>query len=82
MGNNGIILSAFLAGAVAGVIVGILFAPSKGSDTRQMIVDGSVHLAEDIYEKAEEGMSALNELREKYLSTIPKEGGKGHHAHN
>lgn len=32
-------LAAFLGGAAVGVAVGILFAPEKGSDTRQKIAD-------------------------------------------
>jgi gas vesicle protein len=75
MKNNGNILFAFLAGTTAGIIVGVLFAPYKGSDTRQKIVDSSVHFAE-------EGMSALHELKEKYLKTIGSDGGRGHHMHN
>lgn len=31
--------AAFLGGAVVGVVLGILFAPEKGEDTRQKIKD-------------------------------------------
>lgn len=33
------IIGSFLGGAVAGAVCGLLFAPDKGSDTRQKIVD-------------------------------------------
>jgi gas vesicle protein len=81
MRNYSNIIYAFTAGAVAGLVAGLLFAPFKGAITRQRLVDSSMHLAEDIVEKAEEGMSALNELKEKYLSTLSHKG-KGHHFHN
>ena len=41
------ILLALLAGAVAGLAIGILIAPGKGSETREKIAD----LAEDLAAK-------------------------------
>jgi gas vesicle protein len=81
MKNYKNIIYAFAAGAAIGLLAGLLFAPFKGAITRQRIMDGSLHFAEDIAEKAEEGMSALNGLKEKYLSTLSHKG-RGHHFHN
>jgi len=45
--NTEKILLALLAGAVAGLAIGILLAPAKGSETREKIAD----LAEDLAAK-------------------------------
>ncbi|MFI5148165.1 MAG: YtxH domain-containing protein [Bacteroidia bacterium] len=45
--NTEKVLLALLAGAVAGLAVGILIAPGKGSETREKIAD----LAEDLAAK-------------------------------
>lgn len=45
------ILVATLSGFVAGVAVGLLVAPSSGSETRQRLADSAGDLAGDIKEK-------------------------------
>ncbi|MBA3899704.1 MAG: YtxH domain-containing protein [Bacteroidetes bacterium] len=81
MRNYSNIIYAFAVGAAAGLIAGLLFAPYKGATIRQRLMNSSMHLADDIVEKAEEGMSAINELKEKYMNTLSHKG-KGHHFHN
>ncbi len=54
MSNNNSLLFAVIAGAVAGVAIGLLFAPEKGSDTQQKITDTAKNLADKIMQKAEE----------------------------
>lgn len=39
MKNNWAILAAFLGGAAAGAMLGLLFAPEKGEDQRKKIMD-------------------------------------------
>ena len=58
MKNNSKILIAFAAGAVAGAVLGILFAPQKGSDTRQKITDEGKKMADAVKDK-------LHRLKEK-----------------
>lgn len=52
MNNNGKVILALLAGAAAGVALGILFAPDKGTETRTRILDSAGNLVDSIKEKA------------------------------
>lgn len=50
MKNNQVILGV-LGGLAAGALLGILFAPEKGSKTRKMIADKEEGYAEDLKNK-------------------------------
>jgi gas vesicle protein len=52
--SNTKILLAFLGGAAAGAALGILFAPSKGSEIRKDLTDKAKDLADTILARAEE----------------------------
>jgi len=63
--NNNSIL-ALLAGAVVGLGLGILFAPDKGSKTREKIKDG----LEDLKDSAKSKLNSLErETKEKFSKT-------------
>ena len=64
MTNTGKIITALLAGAATGAVLGILFAPEKGSETTKRVSDEGRRLAQSLKEK-------FNMAREKY------EEGKG-----
>jgi gas vesicle protein len=49
--KSGKVLLGILAGAAAGAIAGILFAPDKGSRTRRQIIDKSEDYADGLKEK-------------------------------
>lgn len=51
MNNAGKIAIAAAAGAVIGGVLGVLFAPDKGTDTRKKIVDGSKKLVDTVKDK-------------------------------
>mgnify|MGYP000951939513 CR=1 FL=1 len=76
MNDNGKIITALLAGLAAGAVLGILFAPEKGSETREKINDSLADLSDAIKERAEEQFDQLNDLKEKIVSTLKSKVGK------
>ena len=58
MNNTTKIMVALAAGAVAGAVLGILFAPGKGSETRKKINEQGKKLGQDLKNK-------FNEVKEK-----------------
>jgi gas vesicle protein len=49
--NSGKFATGFLIGAAAGAVLGILFAPAKGSDTRHTIAKKSTDLINEFTDK-------------------------------
>ena len=59
--GSGKVLSSVLAGAAAGAILGILFAPDKGTETRRKIAERGSDLADSVKGKVSEYGDALSE---------------------
>jgi len=59
--KSGNIFLGVLAGFATGAAVGILFAPKKGSKTRQLIVDKSEDYAEAVKDKIETLLEDIND---------------------
>lgn len=70
MNNTGKILTALVAVATAGAIVGILFAPDKGSETRRKINEQGKKIADDVKNKFRKGKEKFNELKEDIVQTV------------
>jgi len=70
MKDSGKVVTALLAGLAAGAVLGLLFAPEKGSETRDKINDSLADLADAIKERAEQQIDQLNDLKEKVLASV------------
>ena len=56
---------AFLSGAIAGVVAGILLAPKSGEETRRELKGYARRTEEEVIEKAKEARAALDEVIER-----------------
>jgi gas vesicle protein len=56
---------AFLGGAVAGVVAGLLLAPKSGEETRRDLKGYARRAEEEVLEKAKEARAALDETIER-----------------
>lgn len=77
MNDNAKIVAALLAGLAAGAAVGLLFAPEKGTDTREKLNESLKDLGDAIKERSAEQKEHLNELKDKIVSTIKSKVDRG-----
>ncbi len=68
--NSGKVLLGVLAGATAGAILGVLFAPHRGSVTRKKISRKGDYYADEVKEKIGELLDSMNERFEKLKGEI------------
>lgn len=59
------VVLAFVGGAVAGVVAGLLLAPQSGQDTRRALKGHAGRAEEEVIEKAKEARAALDETIER-----------------
>jgi len=76
MKDSGKVVTALLAGLAAGAVLGLLFAPEKGSETRDKINDSLADLTDAIKERAEQQIDQLNDLKEKVLASVKSKAAK------
>ncbi len=78
--KSGDVFLGVLAGVAAGALMGILFAPEKGSRTRKHIANKADGYADDLKEKFEDMVDGLNDKYESIMhdakAIATKEKGK------
>ena len=70
MNKTSKILIAFGAVATAGAIIGILFAPDKGSKTRRKIKEQGSKAVDDVRDNFRKGKRKFNELKDDIVDTV------------
>lgn len=77
MNDNSKVVLALLAGLAVGTALGILFAPDKGTETRDKLNESLADLGDAIRERAEEQFDQLNDFKEKVVATLKTKINKG-----
>lgn len=70
MKDSGKVVAALLAGLAAGAVLGVLFAPEKGTEMREKINESLADLGDALKERAEEQLDQLNDFKEKVLAMV------------
>jgi gas vesicle protein len=70
MNDNTKVVVALLAGLAAGAALGILFAPDKGTDTRDKLSESLSNLGDSIKETAAAEIDKLVGLKDKVVDNI------------
>ncbi|MGK6350739.1 YtxH domain-containing protein [Parapedobacter sp. DT-150] len=77
MNDNAKVVAALLAGLAAGAALGILFAPEKGSETRDKLNDSLKDLGDALKERTAEQLEHLNDFKEKVVAALKSKVNKG-----
>ncbi|MCF8239641.1 MAG: YtxH domain-containing protein [Saprospiraceae bacterium] len=75
--DNGKVILGFLAGGAIGAILGILFAPDNGKNTRKKISKKSNKLVESLEDKFHEFADSMTGKIEEMMSDAEKAGQNG-----
>ncbi len=70
MNDNSKVLVGLLAGLAAGAALGLLFAPEKGSDTRDKLSQSLKDLGDSIKDRAADEINNLSSLKDKVVDSI------------
>ena len=68
MNDNSKVLVGLLVGLAAGAALGLLFAPEKGSETRDRLSQSLKDLGDSIKDKAADEINNLSNLKDKVVT--------------
>lgn len=67
MNNYSKVALAFLAGAAAGAVAGILLAPDSGEATRKKVIGRAKDFTDSVKDKVKEGWKQASGMKEKMM---------------
>jgi len=70
MNDNSKVLIGLLTGLAAGAALGLLFAPEKGSETRDRLSQSLKDLGDSIKDRAADEINHLASLKDKMVSSV------------
>jgi gas vesicle protein len=70
MNDNSKVLIGLLAGLAAGAALGLLFAPEKGSETRDRLNQSLKDLGDSIKDRAADEINNLTSLKDKVVNSV------------
>ncbi|TKC12510.1 YtxH domain-containing protein [Pedobacter polaris] len=70
MNDNSKVLVALLAGLAAGAALGLLFAPEKGTETRDKLGQSLKDFGDSIKDRAADEINNLTSLKDKVVDSI------------
>lgn len=70
MNDNSKVLVGLLVGLAAGAALGLLFAPEKGSETRDRLSQSLKDLGDSIKDKAADEINNLGNLKDRVVTSV------------
>lgn len=68
MSNNGKIFLGIVTAAAAGAVIGLLFAPDKGTDTRGKVKKQVNDIADEILKAIQKGKLSIDDLKDQAVT--------------